>query len=58
MLQSFFNVFGNFVAVILDYFEITIEKLSNLKARVCTWCSYKNKNMVKYLIAITPQESR
>ncbi|XP_008184858.1 uncharacterized protein LOC103309919 [Acyrthosiphon pisum] len=38
-------------------FEITIEKPSNLKARVQRWSSYKNKNTVKYLIAITPQGS-
>ncbi|XP_022183201.1 uncharacterized protein LOC111042812 [Myzus persicae] len=57
MPQSFFNVFGNSVAVILDCFEITIEKPSNLKARAQTWSSYKNKNTVKYLIAITPQGS-
>lgn len=57
MPQSFFNVFGNSVAVIIDCFEIAIEKPSNLKARAQTWSSYKNKNTVKYLIAITPQGS-
>ncbi|KAF0699499.1 Uncharacterized protein FWK35_00035454 [Aphis craccivora] len=30
---SFFNAFGNSVAVIIDCFEIGIEKPSNLKAR-------------------------
>ncbi|KAL4112366.1 hypothetical protein QTP88_016174 [Uroleucon formosanum] len=55
MPQSFFNVFGNSVAVILGCFEITIEKPSNLKARAQSWSSYKNKNTVKYLIAIRPQ---
>ncbi|KAL4120840.1 hypothetical protein QTP88_013458 [Uroleucon formosanum] len=57
MPQSFFYVFGNSVVVILDCFEITIEKPSNLKARAQSWSSYKNKNTVKYLIAITPQGS-
>ncbi|XP_015371818.1 PREDICTED: uncharacterized protein LOC107167328 [Diuraphis noxia] len=55
MPRSFFNAFGNSVAVIIDCFEIGIEKPSNLKARAQTWSSYKNKNTVKYLIAITPQ---
>lgn len=41
--------------MIIDCFEIGIEKPSNLKAKAQTWSSYKNKNTVKYLIAITPQ---
>lgn len=55
MPHSFFNAFGNSVAVIIDCFEIGIEKPSNLRAKAQTWSSYKNKNTVKYLIAITPQ---
>jgi len=55
MPKTFFNAFGNSVAVIIDCFEIGIEKPSNLKARAQTWSAYKNKNTVKYLIAITPQ---
>lgn len=55
MPRSFFNAFGNSVAVIIDCFEIAIEKPSNLKAKAQTWSSYKNKNTVKYLIAITPR---
>lgn len=55
MPRSFFNAFGNSVAVIIDCFEIGIEKPSNLRAKAQTWSSYKNKNTVKYLIAITPQ---
>jgi len=47
MPRSFFNIFGNSVAVIIDCFEISIEKPSNLKARAQTWSSYKNKNTVK-----------
>lgn len=39
----------------INCFEIGIEKPSNLKAKSQTWSSYKNKNPVKYLIAITPQ---
>lgn len=55
MPRSFFKTFGNSVAVIIDSFEIGIEKPSSLKAKAQTWSSYKNKNTVKYLIAITPQ---
>jgi len=55
MPRSFFNAFGNSVVVIIDCFEIGIEKPSNLRAKAQTWSSYKNKNTVKYLIAITPQ---
>jgi len=55
MPRSFFKTFGNSVAVIIDCFEIGIEKPSSLKAKAQTWSSYKNKNTVKYLIAITPQ---
>lgn len=55
MPRSFFNAFGNSVAVIIDCFEIGIEKPSNLRAKAQTWSSYKNKNTVKYLIVITPQ---
>lgn len=46
MPRSFFNAFGNSVAVIIDCFEIGIEKPSNLKAKAQTWSSYKNKNTV------------
>lgn len=55
MPRSFFTTFGNNVAVIIDCFEIGIEKPSSLKAKAQTWSSYKNKNTIKYLIAITPQ---
>lgn len=42
MPRSFFTSFGNNVAVIIDCFEIGIEKPSNLKAKAQTWSSYKN----------------
>lgn len=54
-IDHFLNIFDNSVAVIIDCFEIAIEQPSNLKAKAQTWSSYKNKNTVKYLIAITPQ---
>ena len=46
---------GKKVAVILDCFEIFIERPSNLFARACTWSSYKHHNTVKVLLGTTPQ---
>jgi len=43
------------VAVILDCFEIFIERPSNLKARTMTWSNYKHHNTVKIFLGITPQ---
>ena len=43
------------VVVIIDCFEIAIQKPSNLLAQAQTWSSYKSKNTAKYLIGITPQ---
>ena len=42
-------------AVIIDCFEIFVERPSNLKSRMQTYSSYKHHNTVKYLIGITPQ---
>ena len=42
-------------AVIIDCFEIFLEKPSNLLCRAQTFSSYKHHNTVKYLIGITPQ---
>ena len=47
--------FGDNVAVIIDCFEIFIERPSSLLARAATWSSYKHHNTVKFLIGITPQ---
>ena len=47
--------FGKRVAVIIDCFEIFIEKPSSLIARAMTWSNYKHHNTVKFLIGITPQ---
>ena len=49
--------FGNIVAVIIDCFEIFIDRPSSLIARAMTWLNYKHHNTVKYLIGITPQGS-
>ena len=42
-------------AVIIDCFEVFIERPSSLKARAQTWSNYKHHNTVKFLIGIAPQ---
>ena len=42
-------------AVIIDCFEIFVERSSNLLARAQTYSAYKHHNTIKYLIGITPQ---
>lgn len=54
MPESFKRAFGNSVAVIIDCFEITCEKPSNLKAKAQSYSHYKHNYTVKYLIGITP----
>ena len=41
--------------VIIDCFEIFIDRPSDLLARAVTYSSYKHHNTVKYLIGISPQ---
>ena len=41
--------------VIIDCFEIFIERPTSLTARAQTWSNYKHHNTVKFLIGITPQ---
>ena len=55
MPMSFRTHFGTKVAVIIDCFEVLIERPSNLKARCETWSNYKHHNTAKYLIGVTPQ---
>lgn len=43
--------------VIIDCFEISLDRASNPLARAQTYSSYKHHNTVKYLIGITPQGS-
>ncbi|XP_046860953.1 uncharacterized protein LOC124454191 [Xenia sp. Carnegie-2017] len=40
---------------IIDFFEIFLDRALNLLARAQTYSSYKHHNMIKYLIAISPQ---
>ena len=55
MPQCFKYSFGNKTTVIIDCFEIFIDRPSNLLARAQTYSSYKSHNTVKVLVGITPQ---
>ncbi len=41
--------------VIIDCFEIFLDRPTSLLARTQTYSAYKHQNTVKYLIGITPQ---
>lgn len=53
--QCFMYSFGRKVTVVIDCFDIFIEKPTNLLARAQTFSSYKHHNTIKILIGITPQ---
>ena len=55
MPVCFQESFGKKVAIIIDCFEIFIERPSSLEARAATWSNYKHKNTVKILLGIAPQ---
>ena len=44
-------------AIIIDCFEVFIERPTSLKPRAQTWSNYKKHNTCKFLIGITPQGS-
>lgn len=50
MQQAFYDSFGSDVAVIIDCFEIKIERPSSYLPRSETWSNYKGSNTAKYLI--------
>jgi hypothetical protein len=50
MPMEFRKYFGVKVSIIIDCFEIFIDRPSNLLARAETWSNYKHHNTVKYLI--------
>jgi len=52
--NEFKEAFGNNVAVIIDCFEIFIDKPTALDTRAQTWSNYKHHNAIKFLIGITP----
>ena len=55
MPTDFVQVYGHKVAVIIDCFEVFIERPGDLLARASTWSNYKHHNTVKFLIGICPQ---
>ena len=57
MPQCFQFSFGTKITVIIDCFEIFIEKPTNLFVRAQTFSSYKHHITIKVLIGITPQGS-
>ena len=57
MPMQFRKHFGKKCMVIIDCFEVFIERPSSVEARAETWSSYKHHNTVKFLIGITPQGS-
>ena len=55
MPQCFQFSFGKKTTVIIDCFEVFIDRPSNLLARAQTFSSNKHHNTIKVLIGITPQ---
>ena len=51
----FSGIFWEKVAIIIDCFEIFLDRPTNLQARAFTWSNYKHKNTTKVLIGIVPQ---
>lgn len=54
MPRCFKETFSS-ATVIIDCFEVFIEKPSNLQAAAKTWSNYKHHNTLKFLIGVTPQ---
>ena len=54
--HSFFRNYP-FITVIIDCFEVFIEKPTNLIGRAQTFSNYKHHNTIRILIGITPQGS-
>uniref|UniRef100_A0A8D0A6E8 THAP-type domain-containing protein n=1 Tax=Sander lucioperca TaxID=283035 RepID=A0A8D0A6E8_SANLU len=55
MPHQYVEMFGNRVTVIIDCFELFIERAQNLRAKAQTYSNYKSRHTMKYLIGITPQ---
>lgn len=55
MLMVFRESFGSRTTIIIDCFELKIDRPSNIKARTMTWSQYKHHNTIKFLIGISPQ---
>uniref|UniRef100_UPI00358E2535 uncharacterized protein n=1 Tax=Myxine glutinosa TaxID=7769 RepID=UPI00358E2535 len=55
MPLQFKKYFGNKIAVIIDCFEVFVEKPSSLQSHAQTFSMNKHQNAVKYLVGIAPQ---
>lgn len=55
MPMCFQYSFGKKTTVVIDCFEVFIDKPTNLLARAQTFSSYKHHNTIKVLIGISPQ---
>uniref|UniRef100_A0A3Q1GAF0 DDE Tnp4 domain-containing protein n=1 Tax=Acanthochromis polyacanthus TaxID=80966 RepID=A0A3Q1GAF0_9TELE len=55
MPHQYVEVFGDRVTVIIDCFELFMEKAQNLRAKAETYSTYKSRHTMKFLIGITPQ---
>ena len=55
MPECFQSNFGDKVTIIIDCFEVFVQRSSTVFAKACTWSSYKHHNTIKLLIGITPQ---
>jgi len=55
MPMVFQRNFGKKVAVIIECFEIFIERPSSVIVTAMTWSNDKHHNTVKFLIGVTPQ---
>lgn len=56
-MPSEFRKYFRKCVVIIDCFEIFIDRPTSLTARAQTWSNYEHHNTVKFLIGITPQGS-
>lgn len=55
MPLAFQEQFNDTIVLIIDCFEVFIERPANLKAAVKCWSCYKHATTIKYLVGITPQ---
>ncbi|XP_074550450.1 uncharacterized protein LOC141808040 [Halichoeres trimaculatus] len=55
MPHQYVEMFSDRVTVIIDCFELFIERAQNLRAKAETYSNYKSRHTMKYLIGITPQ---
>uniref|UniRef100_A0A3Q4MLM2 Zgc:113019 n=1 Tax=Neolamprologus brichardi TaxID=32507 RepID=A0A3Q4MLM2_NEOBR len=53
MPHQYVEMFGDRVTVIIDCFELLIERAQNLRAMAETYSTYKSRHTMKYLIGIT-----